>query len=191
MEAVPKAAEKEAFLFRKEVLDTIETFPDDVKLQLVLRLFEYGIKGSHGPCDGEVMAVLRPMKVSIDSEKNRYYNKKFVNCLSRAVKVIQMNATQDTMRKKCKEVEKALQRVYSEVTYHDVPDIRVLVIQTIGVDMWHTIAERVCIPGAVRKHFSSIGIEFASEKNKDTQTSPGPQRNLDMRFSAYRAGGGR
>ena len=185
MEAVQKAAEKDAFLFRKVFLDTIEKFPDNVKLQLALKLFEYGIKGSHGPCDGEVMAVLRPMKVSIDSEKNRYYNKQFVNCLSRAVKAIQMNATQDSMRKKCAEAEEALQRVYSEVTRHDIPDIRVLVIQTIGADMWHTIAERVCIPGAVRKHFSSIGIEFVSEKNKEVQTFPGPQRILDKRFSAY------
>lgn len=189
MEDVQKNAEKKAFLFRKAVLDTIETFPDDVKLQLAKNLFEYGITGSHGPCDDVVMAILRPMKIAIDSEKNRYYNKQFLDCLSRAVRVTQINATQDSLRKKCAETEKALRRVYSEVTHHDIPDIKVLIVQTIGVDMWNMIAEHVYIPKAVREHFSSIGIEFSSEKSKAAQTSPGPQRVVDPQYSCYGRGG--
>lgn len=69
------------------------------------------------------MAALRPMKVAIDSEKNRYYNKEFVNCLSRAARVMKTNATQDSARKKYEDTEKALQRVYSDVTHHDIPQI--------------------------------------------------------------------
>lgn len=182
MEMAKKATEKEAFLLRKSVLDAIESFPDDVKLKLARLLFQYGITGSHDPCDEVVIAALRPMKVAIDSEKNRYYNKQLVNCFSRAAKAQQMNATLDSYKKQYADTEKALQRVYSEVTHHDIPDIRISILRAIGFEMWKALAPQVYLPKAVKQHFEHMGIEFVVKETQLSSVSQRPQLRNDPSF---------
>jgi hypothetical protein len=128
------ARTRRAWLLSKSMLDIIEQLPDGTREKAALILFEYGLNCTHETCSDELMAILRPMKGSIDEERLRYINKTVINNYSRAISRMSIQNNSEKDKKRYEEMQEGLKRAFSEVTNHHVNNVWHLIYEFIGID---------------------------------------------------------